>query len=214
MDRLQQIKQSWKSGQISDAQMALNFFVITHLEKYPRRSLAQYLNHYFEDQLFIPLDTDVLERFQFKKIKEKALTCLQHWVKGDWPLVLQESIPSALQVLRLQAQGLRPVTMKIEKRFESILHREDALDFFCHDLEHGHMFFYDDELNLSQQRFFQKILESLDLGVWDQYLRNPEFEKKFVYLISDMNSHPEHYRAYLNSMIEPEKVGSFDYLFT
>lgn len=214
MDRLQQIKQCWKNQQISDAQMALNFFVITHLEKYPRQALGQYLDNYFDHQLMIPLESDVLERFQFKKIKEKALTCLQQWVRGEWPLVLLENIPSAHQVLRLQAQGVRPVTMKVENRSESILHREDALDFFCHDLEHGHMYFYDRELNLSQQRFFQKILVSLEQGVWDEYRRSPEFEKKFVYLISDMNSHPEHYRAYLNSMIEPEKVGHFDYLFT
>jgi hypothetical protein len=209
VDKLEQIYLLWKKEEVTDAQMAVSFFLFSHLEKYPQKSLSTYLDQFNVQDFRV----DILDQIQFKKIKSKAIHCLKKWFSGEWDLVLIENIPSAEDVLSFQAKGLRPVTMKMKERSRSILHREDALDFFCHDLEHGHMFFFDEELKKSQINFFQKMQKSIDEGVWDHYRLNRNFEEKFVYLISDMNTHPEHYKAYLYSMVEPDRVGQFDYLF-
>lgn len=207
MDKFEGFLLSWRAGEISDGQMALSFFLMSHAEKFPRRSLNEYLEQNSEWGL------EALEKFQFKKIKSKTCECLKQWVLGNWNLKLIEFIPTPEQVLSYQAQGIRPVTMKAQQRSRAILHREDALDFFCHDLEHGYMFFYDDHLRASQQKIFQNIERSMQEGLWTEQRQNAEFEERFVYLISDMNSHPEHYKAYLNAMLGPEKVGVYDYLF-
>lgn len=207
MDKLDRPLALWRSGEISDSQMALSFFLCTHSEKFPRRSLNDYLEQNAK------WDIESLDKFQFKKIKSKARECLKQWVLGNWNLKLLETIPTPEQVLFYQARGIRPVTMKTQQRSKTILHREDALDFFCHDLEHGYMFFYDQNLFLSQRKFFQNIEKTLEEGLWAEQRLDAQFEERFVYLISDMNSHPEHYKAYLNAMLGPEKVGSLDFLF-
>ena len=143
----------------------------------------------------------ILEKFQFKKIKGKAIECLKRWHDGEWNLVLSEKIFTPFEVLDYQVQGIRPVTMKMNRFEDPILHRKSSLDFFVHDLEHGYMFFHDENLKNMQIRFFKDIKESLDRGEWNERLKDADFREKFHYLISDMNTHEEHYRAYLQAII-------------
>lgn len=195
----------WKVGKVTDSQMALVFFI--------HRFAID-----FEDQRLLELikneeSSKILANYQFKKIKGKALTCLKKWVAGEWNLILSEKIFTPYEILAYQAKGIRPVTMMF-KEFESpVLHRKNSLDFLVHDLEHGFMFFNDLNLKNMQQSFFVKIQNSLTTDLWTEKLKDKAFKEKFFYMISDMNSHQEHYKAYLKSIILRDEYSKFEFLF-
>ncbi len=190
----------WKKGQIADAQMALIFFLYAYKVEHPK-TIYKSQGH------------EILKQFQFKKIKEKAICSLKEWLAGNWRLKLVDKILSPYEVLAYQAEGIRPVTMLVQELDLPVLHRKNSLDFFCHDLEHGYMYFFDQALYEMQQDFFDRVKETLDSGLWDRYLEDKEKRKNFYYLISDMNTHKEHYKAYLNSFIPKEDLSKFDILF-
>jgi len=204
---LQSYFDKWQLKEITDGEMALAFFLIAHNEIYPQKRLTALIE---KNQL----SASLLKTLQFKKIKNKALTCLSKWLSGEWACLLTEKILSPESILHFQAKGLRPVTMKLKNREKSILHRENALDFFCHDLEHGYMFFHNPEWTKMQLEFFQKMEKSLKAGEWDELLLDEEFKKKFHYAISDMNTHQAHYQAYLMAMIPPDQTLKYQNFFT
>ncbi|EQC44789.1 hypothetical protein [Bacteriovorax sp. Seq25_V] len=203
---INEIYTKWKAHEISDEAYALSFFLYFHQMKYPNSKLLNVLN---ERQ---PTYDD-LTNFKFKKVKEKALIALKNWVNGSWNFKALDYIPTPYEVLAFQAQGIRPVTLKVQHVFNKILTREDCLEFFLHDLEHGHMFFFDEELKNMQINFFEKVHLSCQSSIWDEYLHDKEFKEKFYYLISDMNTHQEHYRQFLGAMLPREDVAKFDFLF-
>ncbi|MFG1500972.1 hypothetical protein ABMA70_12260 [Halobacteriovorax sp. XZX-3] len=194
---------------MSQASSALLFFLVNHERKYPNRKLAAAIEAASTHEDYL----SILKTFNFKKVKGKALNALMHWGNNQWEFELLDYIPSPYEVLKFQAQGIRPVTLIEQENFKPILMREDCLEFFLHDLEHGHMFFHNEELKKMQINFFKKVEDSLERGEWKPYLKCREFKEKFFYLISDMNSHIEHYRHYLNSMLPPKDINKFEYLF-
>lgn len=195
----------WTKSTIPDSQMALSFFINRFAIDYNDQQLSKLIGQVPNEQL--------LFKYQFKKIKAKAIVCLQKWVSGDWNLILSEKIFTPYEVLSYQAQGIRPVTMKFSAAEAPVLHRKSSLDFFVHDLEHGYMFFYDETLMTMQRDFFSRIETSLSSGLWNKYLTDSVFREKFYYMISDMNSHQEHYRAYLRSILPLGESSNFDFLF-
>lgn len=202
---MNEIYKFWKNGQVADSYMAMVYFInrfsIDHNDQKLSKRIGQ--EPYSE----------ILKSFQFKKIKGKAINCLKKWVRGEWTLVLSEKIFTPYEVLSYQAQGIRPVTMKFDITNTPIMHRKNSLDFFVHDLEHGHMFFSDIKLMKMQKDFFFRLEKSLSTDLWKVRLQEKKFREKFYYMISDMNSHLEHYKAYLYSMIPREDYPSFEFLF-
>ncbi|NCN95685.1 MAG: hypothetical protein GW917_03090 [Bdellovibrionales bacterium] len=203
---INEIYMKWKNEELEDEVYALSFFLYFHCKKYPNTKLQKIL-----DQR-VPCIDD-LTNFRFKKVKEKALLALTKWVSGEWKFQILDYIPTPYEVLEYQAQGVRPVTIKIQNEFKQILNREDCLEFFLHDLEHGHMFFFDDELKKMQIDFFANVHKSCQSSIWDDYLKDEEFKEKFYYLISDMNTHREHYRQFLGAMLPHQDVEKFSFLF-
>lgn len=186
--------------------IALEFFITFHLKKYPNSKLQKYIDE-------CGIHPNLLDLFVFKKVKSKALISLKNLVNNNWNFELLDYIPTPIEVLAFQAKGIRPVTLIYQKELKPILTREDCLEFFLHDLEHGHMFFFDEELKHMQINFFKKVHASLQTPIWNSYLENHAFKEKFHYLISDMNSHKEHYRQYLNSILPIAETSKFDFLF-
>lgn len=185
---------------------ALDFFLHFHQKKYPNRILGQRL----ESKDYGP---EILDQMVFKKVKARALIALRHLVQETWPFIVADKILSPYEILRWQSEGIRPVSMIRQNELAPILNREDCLEFFLHDLEHGYMFFFDEERKLSQIQFFQRILSSLETELWTSYLDDKDFQKKFFYLISDMNTHKEHYRQFLKSLVPPGDFYRFEGLF-
>lgn len=195
----------WKKGNVTDPHMGMVYFINRFAIDYNDQQLLKLINN-------IPYE-QILASYQFKKIKGKAINCLNRWVSGEWDLVLSEKIFTPYEILSYQAQGIRPVTMKFCHTDTPVMHRRNALDFFVHDLEHGHMFFNDKVLMKMQKDFFHKIEASLATDLWTVRLQDKVFKEKFNYMISDMNSHKEHYRAYLESMIPQKELFEFEFLF-
>ena len=190
----------------NEAEVAIQFFVTNHLKKYPAPRLERFLQegHPYVEAFF---------RFRFKKIKEKAIIALKKWYEGEWNFKLVDRVLTPYEVLDYQAQGIRPVSLIPQEIFQEIIHKEDCLEFFVHDLEHGFMFFHDKELMQMQLNFFKNLKDSLTTDLWKEVIHDKEKKDRFFYLISDMNTHLEHYKSYLHAMLPLESQAKFSFLF-
>jgi len=82
-----------------------------------------------------------------------------------------------------------------------VLDKPDAFEFFLHDLEHAYKFFHSPALYAGQRAFFRALDAALTRGAFLPYLDEAVFAGKFRYLMSDMNTHPEHSRQYLRAIL-------------
>ena len=144
-----------------------------------------------------------LERYQFLGIVPNVPSALLGWLRNQWPLRLTFKIPPPDEVLRMQAAGVRPVTVIADysRAVRPVLAKADGFAFMIHDLEHAYKFFHDPWLNTAQQRFFERILGAIEVGLFEPYRADPVFARQFDYLISDMNTHPVHSLRYLGAVL-------------
>lgn len=144
-----------------------------------------------------------LGRYQFRGVIDNVPAALLQWLRGAWPLILREDIPEPLEVLRMQARGCRAVTILTEypRLCQPVLNKPDAFAFFRHDLEHAWKFFHSPALCDGQCAFFAVLEDAFDRGVFAPYFDDAGFTGKFHYLMSDMNTHPEHSRQYLRAIL-------------
>lgn len=144
-----------------------------------------------------------LERYQFHGVIDNVPQALAQWLRGAWPLILREDIPTPLEILRMQARGCRAVTVLAEypRLCQPVLNKPDAFVFFRHDLEHAYKFFHSPVLHAGQRAFFAVLEDACDRGVFVPYFSDSGFTGKFHYLMSDMNTHPEHSRQYLRAIL-------------
>ncbi len=146
---------------------------------------------------------DWLERYQFRNVTGNVTVALVQWLRGAWPLILRENVPSPRDILHWQAQGTRAVTVLTEypRLHKAVLSKPDALAFFLHDLEHAYKFFHLPALHTGQCALFVLLEDAFDRGVFVPYFNDAEFAARFYYLMSDMNTHPEHGRQYLRAIL-------------
>jgi hypothetical protein len=91
----------------------------------------------------------LMNRFNLKHIPSFVNTCLVHWKLGKRPLLLMTRVPTPMEVLLQQAEGMRVVTAFVEleqlqSTHKSLLsymegnveHERDSLEFVVHDLKH------------------------------------------------------------------------------
>ena len=151
---LKEVSELWRQAQCSDAEYALFFFIYMHLKRHPHKRLQNAFDTQFNH---LPFTSDILDRFQFKKVRQKAISTLKMWTQNQWPIRLVTRPLDALEILQDQAQGVRAVSLILQEQPTPIFHRVDAFDFFIHDLEHGFLFFSNPELHVTQVRFFEKL---------------------------------------------------------
>lgn len=146
---------------------------------------------------------DWLQRSQFRGVINNVPVALVHWLQGTWPLILRQDIPSPRDILHWQAQGRRAVTVLTDypRLREPVLNKANAFVFFLHDLEHAYKFFHSPALRDGQCAFFAMLEAAFDRGVFIPYFDSAEFVTQFHYLMSDMNTHPEHSRQYLRAIL-------------
>lgn len=214
MYSLDQITALWKNHQCTDVDYALFFFLDQHLKRYPHQRIQRMVQSQFTH---LPFSDHILTQYPFKKVKKKALDALIQWRLDQWPILLVDHLVSPLDLLETQARGQRPVSLIYQQEPSPILHRKDSFDFFLHDLEHAFLFFSDLKSHQIQTQFFKKLWTScqpsLDQSIWAPYIKDPVFQSKFIYLISDMNTHIEHYRAYLKAILPYHHFNRFQFLF-
>lgn len=131
----------------------------------------------------------------------KSIIC---WRDHIYPLDLLVTLPLPEEVLAMQAQGRRCISMLIEK--EQILNfveeGRDVLGFIVHDLIHADHFFADPEKARAQIEFCKRLREIASFSSIQQMLEKDEsFRREFHYLMSDMNSVPLHLLKTLKAIL-------------
>lgn len=126
------------------------------------------------------------------------------WSTGRYPLHLMTDIPTPEEVLKMQAQGKRCLSMLIQKEeiINFVEEGRDVLGFIVHDLIHADHFFACPEKAQAQIIFSNKLIEVRKLTAIQSMLSQDRvFEKEFHYLMSDMNSVPLHLLKTLKAIL-------------
>jgi hypothetical protein len=215
--RLTGVAQRWRAGEFDAAVFAALYFLHWQMATHglafasrkcrndPRPVAAEWLTFMAEakgEGLRKRL-LDWLGRYQFRDVIGNVPIALLQWLRGDWPLILRQDIPSPREILRWQARGKRVVTVitDLPRLHAPILNKANAFAFFLHDLEHAYKFFHSPALRDGQREFFAMLEDAIEHGVFAPYFGDAEFTGKFHYLMSDMNTHPEHSRQYLRAIL-------------
>ena len=216
LTRLPGLAARWRAGEFGAALFAARYFLIwqiaVHGRYFASRKCKSDARPDAEKWLAV-LETEGetlrapllgwLGRYQFRGVIGNVPTALVRWLEGSWPLMLREDIPKPLEVLHMQARGVRAVTALTAwpRMCQPVLKKPDAFAFFVHDLEHAYKFFHSPVLHADQRMFFAQLEDACDRGMFAPYFDDSEFVEKFHYLASDMNTHPEHGRHYLRAIL-------------
>lgn len=206
-----------RAGEMDDAAFAARYFLFWQIARRGRRFASRRsrgdrrpdadrwltLLKPAEGESARALLIDWFGRYRFFGVIDNVPLVLTRWLQGAWPLILRQDIPTPREVLRMQARGVRAVSaLSIWPRMlRPVLNKPDAFDFFVHDLEHACKFFHSPALHAGQRNFFAALEQAHDQDAFAPYLADAEFTRKFHYLMSDMNTHPEHSRQYLRAVL-------------
>lgn len=164
----------------------------SEIETLWQRFLTQFTHLGFASSLSAAFTSEPLAKLlqlgRFKKVPETALLALGGIYSSGWPVQIFSSIPSAERVLDLQRQGCRPISLLVQNR-----ERKSSFDFLVHDLDHVYSLHQYEPTE--QVRFFKNLKNFL--------IAHPDFvstakkiktqgPETLEYLMSDMNSHPQH----------------------
>lgn len=207
----------WTQGEISDAAYASLYFLHWQIASQGRRFASrrfradpkpdpQHWLAHLSAAAPVQLHDRLLcyfERYQFFGVIGNVPAALAAWLRGEWRLNLCGYIPTSRQVLAMQVDGTRPVTVLSAwpRMLQPVLSKANAFEFMVHDLEHAWKFCHDAELHQQQRAFFQLLQTALEQGRFDEYLRDSQFAAKFDYLSSDMNTHTLHASQYLRAIL-------------
>lgn len=215
--RIPELTARWRSGGLSDAAYAALYFFIWQIGMHgprfasrkvksdPRPDASSWLADFDRsagkelEQVLV----DRIERYHFFGLIPNVSVALSGWLRGEWPLLLTERIPTPEEVLEMQAAGRRPVTVVADypRLLRPVLKKANGFAFFVHDLEHAFKFFHDRNIHEGQRKLFGLILEAVRQGLFRPYLGDPVFREKFDYLISDMNTHVIHSLRFLGAIL-------------
>jgi hypothetical protein len=140
----------------------------------------------------------LLKSYQLLGVCGDAHAGLLGWLEGRYPLIARPDIPTPTEMLEIQCEGKRFVTLMLhpEDQLRTFGRHAGALEFLLHDLEHAHKYFGEAQLAAGQKRFFHLLRESSSAwGLFDS-----QFQEELDYLRSDMNSHPIHMLKYLKAI--------------
>ncbi len=134
---------------------------------------------------------EFLSHYNWKGKTDRIRRSLIQWHLGYYPLVLSDHIPTPLELLQIQALGKRVITVfKNASDWEKTHFGKSAWEFIIHDLIHADHFFENLEWREGQIAFYQFILQNWDHDMMTEV--RSHCSEQFDYLISDMNSHPQH----------------------
>lgn len=143
----------------------------------------------------------LLNEIKVKKVPIKAQLALRDWYLYPERLQLFFRIPSPYEILVLQSQGRRCLTIfpKEEDLKRTFEHNRNSWDFFLHDLEHADRFFSQDRIYHPQIGLCRCLLLSYEKLL--QLIPHQDYQKRLDYLISDMNTHVVHMLKYLKATV-------------
>ncbi|MBC7714377.1 MAG: hypothetical protein H7177_13615 [Rhizobacter sp.] len=138
---------------------------------------------------------DLFKFYNLKGIPQAVNRTMTNWGLGLWKIELLTHIPSPRELLRMQVQKTRCITLTTDhdEIDKLVLSSRDPLSFVLHDLHHADHFFNQD-VSLKGQLGFYSLVES----VYDQPLlkknlkEDKQFKSEFEYVVSDMNAYVIH----------------------
>lgn len=162
--------------------------IYAYSNKYINSKALQRFNN---DQNFI----DFFCFHSWRSIPFSAIRSINEWHNQQYPLMMMETVPSPDEVLTMQAQGSRCVSMLtgLHEICHFVGEGRDVFGFLLHDLIHADHFFRDRENAKAQIEFSKRILAVRNHpAILDMMMKDPVFVGEFHYLMSDMNSVPLH----------------------
>ncbi len=143
---------------------------------------------------------EFLRRYNWKGYSHRIRRSLYQWHHQQYPLVLYHHTPTPYELLKIQATGKRVVTVfRNIHDWKHTYFGKTTWEFIVHDLIHADHFFEKPDWRDGQIRFYQFILDN-----WEHPLiqAGRQFNSSaFDYLISDMNSHPQHLNQTLSAIL-------------
>lgn len=151
-------------------------------------------------------ELSLFNHYGLRKVPLRAQRALVMWHLDVYPIQLLHYTPSPWQILEMQAQGKRCVSMDntpgcLSRTYEG----KNYFEFILHDLIHADHFFHLPENKLGQMgfaRFMLQLKENSRLGFLEDADFQNQFQSEFDYLISDMNTHPLHLVLTLKSLLD------------
>jgi len=146
---------------------------------------------------------ELVSQFAFYGIPVSINRALTRWFESAYPLELWTNVPTPEQLLKIQTEGLRGVTVFEDEKYLSqmINPLRDPFEFILHDLEHADRFFLDPNNQRGQMGFFKKLhnfWKHSDLQ--RMYAEDSTFQHEFDYLMADMNSYSVHMLQYMKAI--------------
>lgn len=153
------------------------------------------------------VETSFVEFFcshSWRSIPYSVARSLCEWYNGSYDLKLLTTIPSVEEVLEMQAQGRRCVSMLVDadEIQNFVLEGRDVLGFIIHDLIHADHFFHHRDNAKAQIQFSQKLVVLRQFPQIDDMMStDSKFRDELHYLMSDMNSVPLHLLKTLKAVV-------------
>ncbi|CAF0874690.1 unnamed protein product [Brachionus calyciflorus] len=150
---------------------------------------------------------DLVNCFSLHSVPHSARYTLVKWYsnKNNFNLKLFiNQIPTSLEVLEMQAQSQRCVSLIADRIDCLVLNERDPLSFLLHDLVHAYKMFSNEYILKGQIGFYKSILKLVNIFKSDLNLmcgKDDKFKEEFDYLISDMNSHSKHLFYYFKACL-------------
>jgi hypothetical protein len=146
---------------------------------------------------------ETFETFLLRGLPLSVNRSFKGWSDSSYPLKLFFEVPSIDQVLALQNNGVRCVTVLTETSELSsyVMQERDPVSFTLHDLIHADHFFRDPHqarVQVGFSRWLSELWSQKELR--DRLERSQSFASQFEYACADMNSHGAHLVKYLKAI--------------
>lgn len=163
------------------------------------------LNEWEKNKLSGVTFDDLFLNFNLKGIPLATNTTMLKWSQDLWPICLLHHIPSPRELLKMQANGSRCITLIVnpDEITKMVLQSRDPLSFVIHDLDHANNFFSNANTHLGQIGFLQLVDAIYDLPELNKNLKeNSHFKEEINYVASDMNAYVIHMFKCFKSAID------------
>ena len=136
---------------------------------------------------------DLVNRFNLHGIPKASRIALTKWYLNIYNIVPMLEVATVEEVIQLQANKQRCVTLPVKDLDKLIENHRDALSFVIHDLQHAYKMFDNQILLKGQVAFSMLMMKIVKIDLIQSLLSlDDDFLQSFNYLVSDMNSHTKH----------------------